>query len=56
MSFVYHQFCIECKHILTIREMDLHLKDGLGLCNDCRDKKRHAETFKERFAKLGEEK
>jgi hypothetical protein len=37
-----------CKHILTGEEQEKHLKDGLGFCNSCRDK-RHAETLKERL-------
>jgi NAD-dependent SIR2 family protein deacetylase len=52
---IYHQSCRECKRILTLEEMDLHLQDGLGLCNNCREAKKHAETFKERFEELGEE-
>lgn len=42
------QFCRECKHIMTLEEMDLHLKDFLGLCLECRAKK-HAEGFKGRM-------
>lgn len=38
---VYHQFCRKCKKILTLAEMEQHLKDLLGLCETCKkeDKK-----------------
>jgi len=52
---IYHQFCRQCKRILTLEEMDLHLQDSLGICNKCRKVKKHAETFKERFEELGKE-
>ncbi len=44
----FHQFCRSCKHILTIEEMNKHVEDFLGLCNSCREKKKHAEGFKNR--------
>jgi len=34
---------------MTIEEMDNHLKDFLGLCNKCREDKRHADSLVERI-------
>ena len=46
-----HQSCKICKRILTGEE----ISTNSGLCKDCQEEaKRHAETFKERFIKLGE--
>ena len=44
-----HQFCRNCKHILTIEEMTKHLEDYLGLCNNCRSDKEHADTLIQRL-------
>ena len=61
MSRIYHQSCRNCKRIMTIEEMDNHLKnlldpkkkDLLGLCNKCINELiEHAKTFKERLEKL----
>jgi len=52
---IYHQCCKFCKRILTIEEMAKHLKDLLGLCNKCREAKRHADSFKDRVEELGKE-
>jgi len=35
--------------------MAKHLKDLLGLCNKCREAKRHADSFKDRVEELGKE-
>jgi hypothetical protein len=39
---------------MTLNEMEEHLKDCSGLCNSCREKKKHADSLKDRI--LGEQK
>jgi len=50
-----HQFCRICKRIMTIEEQNKHLEDFLGLCNKCREDKKHADSLIERITEAEKE-
>ena len=52
---MYHQACRNCSRILTIEEMNEHLKDNIGLCSRCRSDKLHADTLIERIVEAQKE-